>query len=138
MENSTIVRYFRPSQVLCLVITLALILVRTQADSWGPGWKPAVNVLLVGNALLFLVTLFSFSLYRKGLNDKNPLVFLRMMYSSMIVKMVICAGAATIYFYIARKEVSKAGILGCFALYMVYTFLEVTALTRLSKLQKDA
>jgi hypothetical protein len=138
MENSTIRRAFRPTQLLFAVTSLILVLARMQADSWGPAWKPALNVLLLGNALLFLVTQLSFLLYRKGLNDKNIHVFMRMMYSSMLLKMVICAVGATIYFYLVRKDVSKAGLLGCFALYMIYTFLEVKALTRLSKLQKNA
>lgn len=134
MENSIFSRAFRPIFVLFVGIDLLLIL----AGWLGESWNIPVKVLAAGNVLLFAATGLSFFLYRKGLVDKNVHVFLRMMYSSLLLKMGVCLAAVLIYIYLAGKDVSKTGILGCFALYMLYTFLEVKILMGLSKLQKNA
>ena len=95
-------------------------------------------VLFSGNLILFVATGASFYLYNKALHNNNMHIFLRMMYSSLLIKMLICLGAALVYAYIAGKGISKATILGCFGLYILYTFVEVKVLMRLSKLQKNA
>ena len=134
MENRSVFGAFRPIFVLFIGIDILLGII-----SWlGADWNVPVKVLIIGNTLLFAATGLSFFLYRKGLVDKNVQVFLRMMYSSLLLKMVICLGGVMIYVYLAGKEVSRAGILGCFALYIMYTFLEVKILTRQSKLRKNA
>ena len=134
MENRSVFGAFRPIFVLFIGIDILLGII-----SWlGADWNVPVKVLIIGNTLLFAATGLSFFLYRKGLVDKNVQVFLRMMYSSLLLKMVICLGGVMIYVYLAGKEVSRAGILGCFTLYIMYTFLEVKILTRQSKLRKNA
>jgi|SRR5882724_9336851 len=134
MENRSVFGSFRPIFILFIGIDMLLVIIGWLRD----GWNIPVKVLVVGNTLLFAATGLSFFLYRKGLADKNVQVFLRMMYSSLLLKMVICLGGVMAYLYLAGKEVSRAGVLGCFALYIIYTFLEVKILTRLSKFQKNA
>jgi hypothetical protein len=134
METSIFSRAFRPIFVLFVGIDLLLGI----AEWLGSGWNIPVKVLIVGNTLLFAATGLSFFLHRKGLVDKNVQVFLRMMYSSVLLKMGVCLAAVLVYIFLAGREVSKAGILGCFALYIIYTFLEVKILMGLSKLQKNA
>jgi hypothetical protein len=90
-------------------------------------------VLSVGNLVLFLATAFSFYLYSKALRNKNVNVFLRMMYSSLLVKMIFCLAATLLYLFLAGSEVNRAAIIACFVLYMVYTYMEVKVLMRLSK-----
>jgi hypothetical protein len=53
--------------------------------------------------------------------------------SGMVVKMVICLAAAFVYISMAGKAVNKAAILGCCALYILYTFTEVAILMKISK-----
>jgi len=43
-----------------------------------------------------------------------------------------------IYVFIAKANVSKFGLFGCFVLYFIYTFAEVKKLMQLSKQQKNA
>jgi len=59
-----------------------------------------------------------------------------MMYSSLLVKMVFCLVATLLYLLIGGKDVNKAGILASLALYVVYTYIEVKVLMRLSKNQR--
>ena len=95
-------------------------------------------VLFVGNAILFVATLISFYLYRKAIINKNPHVFVRFVYGGLLLKMIICIAAALVYILIARNNVNKIALFGCFGLYIIYTFAEVRMLIQLSKQQKDA
>ena len=130
MENNTPGKSFWPIAAIFIIVALLAL----TAHSWlAEQWKMDYLVLLVGNTVLFLATAFSFYLYSKALHNKNTQVFLRMMYSSLLVKMVFCLAATLLYLFVAGKGVNKAAILACFALYMVYTYMEVKVLMRLSK-----
>lgn len=101
-------------------------------------WNMDANVLLAGNGILFVATIISFLLYIKALRNPNVQVFLRMLYGSLLVKMVFCLTATLLYVFLAGKAVSKFAVIGCFVLYLLYTFTEVKILMGLSKLQKNA
>jgi len=132
MENKTPGKAFWPIAVIFIVITLFVLAVR----NWlATQWNMDFMVVLVGNAVLFLTTAFSFYLYSKALRNNNVQVFLRMMYSSLLVKMLFCLVAVLLYLFIGGKDVNKAGILACLSLYVVYTYVEVKVLMRLSKNQ---
>jgi hypothetical protein len=130
MENNLFVKSFWPVAVIFIVVALLALTIR----SWlAVQLNMDYRVLSVGNIVLFLATAFSFYLYSKALRNKNTQVFLRMMYSSLLVKMVFCLLATLLYLFAAGKDVNKAGIIACFVLYMVYTYVEVKVLMRLSK-----
>jgi hypothetical protein len=128
MENKT--RSFWPIAAIFVVVALFALAAR----NWlAERWNMDYLVLSVGNLVLFLATVFSFYLYSKALRNKNIQLFLRMMYSSLLVKMVFCLAATLLYLFIAGRDVNKAAIIACFVLYMVYTYIEVKILMRLSK-----
>jgi len=96
------------------------------------------RVLLIGNSVLLFATLISFYFYQRALRNNQVHAFLRSIYSGMLLKMAICIAAAFLYILLARHLVSKIAILGCFGLYLVYTFAEVNVLMQRSKQPKDA
>ncbi len=108
----------------------------------GQRWLAKFNadrdVLIIGNAILFIATLVSFFLYRKALKNNQPHKFLKYIYGGMFLKMLVCLIAAFAYIASFGKDVNKAGIFGCMFLYFLYTFVEVSILLRLSKEQKNA
>jgi len=101
------------------------------------GMESDFNVLLAGNIVLFLATVISFIAYGKSLQSNNPHVFLKFIYAGIFSKMIVCLVAAMVYIFMARGNVSKFGLFGCFVLYIIYTFVEVKILTQLSKQQKN-
>jgi hypothetical protein len=132
MENNTPGKSFRPIVVIFVVIALLVLATR----SWlAAQWSMDFMVVLVGNAVLFLATAFSFYLYSKALRNNNTQLFLRMMYSSLLVKMAFCLVATLLYLFVAGKDFNKAGIIASLILYVVYTYAEVKVLMRLSKNQ---
>lgn len=92
--------------------------------------------LLGGNLVLALVTLFSYMLSRKGLASANNSAFVRMVYASTLLKLMLCLVGITVYAVMNRPNISKATIFILMSLYLVYTVFETLSLYRLTRLKK--
>lgn len=114
--------------ILFFVVLNALFIVG--AKRWQT-WGVDQDVLLIGNVFLFLITLLSIVVARKGLLHKNPHKFSRSVMSSIMIKMFLAVIAAFIYISLYKKALNKPALFICMGLYLVYTFLEVSILTRL-------
>ena|SRR6516225_7037352 len=120
--------------ILFLFFILLIILLKSFLNI---PWKDIVT-LLCGNFIVFAATFGSFIIYRKSLQSNRAQYFLRMIYGAMFFKMILCMAAVLIYALIAKSQISKVGILGSFAFYFLYTFVEVKMLMQMSKQQKNA
>ncbi|HYK54931.1 MAG TPA: hypothetical protein VEV15_00505, partial [Flavisolibacter sp.] len=96
-------------------------------------WGVNQDVVIMGNLLLFLITLISFVLGLKGLNNPNPHAFVRSVYTSMMLKLFLCIIAAFIYIAMYRDNLNKPALFTCMGLYLAYTFMEVSVLMKLLK-----
>ena len=112
-----------------LAITLIFLVLRYML----PVSAVNFNVLLLGNLLLFLVGWISVRMSSKAVHHKNVQVFLRLVYGSFLMKFFVLAIAAFVYISVFRKEVNKPALFGCFALYIIYTFIEVRSVLKQSK-----
>ncbi len=128
MENKTTGRSVLPIAILFVSSSLFIWIAR----SWLGQWMD-YKVLFSGNTILYMATNISFLLYSKALRNANIQAFLRMVYGSLLIKMGFSIAATLLYLFVAGKEVSKYAILGCFVLYILYTFLEVKILMQMSK-----
>lgn len=128
MEKN-ILRAFLPILIIFIITTIVLIAVPSLDFLWGM----KKNVMLTGNTILFVATGISFILYRKSLQQKNVQLSFRMIYGGMFLKLMICLFTAMIYIMIAKKDVSKGAIFGCMFLYFVYTFVEVSVISKISR-----
>jgi drug/metabolite transporter (DMT)-like permease len=126
MENKAIRRAILPIVWTFGIFSVLILVFRPLPEAW----KTDYRVLLGGNGLLFLVTGLSIYLYFKGLRNSNPHFFVRMMYGSLLIKMLVCLVAVLIYAMLAGKGVNRNGIIGCFILYLLYTYLEVRILRK--------
>ena len=129
MENKVTGRSFLPILLIFILAGLFIWL----GHSVLAGWNADFRVLLVGNGILFLVTGISFGLYAKALHNANVHAFLRVMYGSLLVKMLVCLLATFIYAFVAGKGVNRNGVIGCFVLYILYTFFEVKILMNMTR-----
>ena len=96
------------------------------------------SVLIVCNLILFAATLLSFLFAKRGLKSENPQAFVRGVYVSIMVKLFVCVMAALVYIFLFRKELNKPALFTCMGLYLVYTLLEVSILTKMLKEKKNA
>lgn len=126
MENKKTGRAFLPILLTFVIFSCLILFFRSQAVEWSVDRR----VLLAGNGLLFLVTAISFYMYTKGLRHSNAHFFVRMLYGSLLLKMMVCLLAVLIYAMAAGRAVNRNGIIGCFILYLLYTVLEVRILRK--------
>lgn len=127
-------KLLRPLLLIFIILNCFFITAR----SWLLKWGADQEVLIVGNLLVFLVSLFAFFLSYKALQSSNPQAFVRAMYGSFIIKFFVIAISAFIYIKMTGKEVNKISLFTCMGLYLVYTFIEVSALMKLLKQKKNA
>ena len=125
--NNNRIKSFSPILVIFIVLNALFLVFGQRFEDWGVD----SNVLLIANLLLFVITLISFMLALKGLKNPNPNAFVRSVYGSMIIKLFAGMIAATIYISIYQKDLNKPALFGSMGLYLLYTFAEVTVLTKL-------
>jgi hypothetical protein len=95
------------------------------------------DVLVIGNTLIFLISLLSLYFHIKGFLDKNVQVFLRSVYGSLLIKMFGLAAIAAIYILVMKKEVNKPALFICMGLYVLYTIIEIRQVFHLLKEKKN-
>ena len=120
-------RDFAPVVLLFVIVNAVAIAMPTRLGDLNI----SQDLLIGGNLFLFAVTFVSFLIARKGLQHENPNAFVRSVYGSILFKLFLCLIAAFIYIAIQKKELNKPAFFTCMGLYLVYTFLEVSILTRL-------
>jgi hypothetical protein len=96
------------------------------------------GVLIVGNLILFTVTLLSFWISLRNLKSEDPNKFVRGAMMNTMLKLFICAIAAFVYIFSFRNQLNKPALFACIGLYFIYTLFEVSILTRLLKGKKNA
>ncbi|MGZ5286885.1 MAG: hypothetical protein ACXWV0_06120 [Flavisolibacter sp.] len=116
--------------ILVFIILNALFIAgRSPLEKWGADQ----TVLILGNTFIFLITLVSFFIARRGLKNPNPNVFMRSVMGSIMIKMLLVVILAFIYISMYKKGINKPALFTCMGLYLVYTFIEVRSLMNLLK-----
>lgn len=133
MRNNK-VKPFLPIVLLFIVLNGFFIAGKNMLQRWNADQE----VLIYGNLILFLITLISFLLARRGLKNSNPHAFVRSVYGGIMIKLFICIIAAFIYIASFGKSLNKPAFFACMGLYLLYTFIEVSILTKLLKGRANA
>lgn len=128
---------------LQLIRPLILLFVAVSAFSvTGKQWleKQGIqqDVVLVGNLVLFAVSLLAYYINLQSVKSSNPQSSVRAMYGSFMLKFFVIAIIAFAYIMMTKKNVNKPGLMICAGLYIIYTALETRALMRLTKERKNA
>jgi hypothetical protein len=133
MSRSNFV-FLRPILLFFIFTNALFVAGKTMLVNWGIDR----SVVLIANLVLFVLNIISFLLSRKSLNSANPNVFVRAMYTNFMLKLFVCIAMAFIYFKSVNKDVNKPALFISMGLYVVYTFIEVSALTKLLRKKKNA
>jgi hypothetical protein len=96
------------------------------------------NVLLIGNIFLCALTFFSFYMLYKGMKAATTAGFLRSVYGSFMIKLLLVAFIVLGYAFLQKENINKPSLFTCMFLYLVYTFIETKALLKLSKKSTNA
>lgn len=122
-------RKFLPVTIIFVVILAALFSFRTQVESKGTD----VDFLLIANVLLYILSLAGLFLQSRHLHSPNANAFVRGVYSSALLKMLLIIGALFIFIVVFKKEVNKAAILISMGIYVLYSSAEVIQLMKMVK-----
>lgn len=125
-------RGFVPVVIFFVLVNSFFISGRHMLERWGADQE----VLIIGNAILFVVTMISFFLSERGIHHQNPNVFVRSVYGSIMIKLFVYMIAAFVYISLHKKDLNKPALFTCMALYLVYTFMEVAMLMKLLRRAK--
>ena len=124
---------FLPVLIIFILIVSFSISGKNLLNKWGIDQ----DLFAIGNLVLFIATFISYSLAARGLKSENPHAFVRSVYVSIMIKMVICLVAVLVYIF-STEAINKPGLFFCMGLYLVYTFVEVNILTKLAKQKTNA
>ena len=102
-------------------------------EAWG--FDP--KVLFAGNLFLYLLTMASWFLLRKGMKAKDTAGFLGSFYGSFLMKFFLVAVVAFAYVSTRREAINKPSFFACMFLYLLYVFLETRTLLKVSKNRGD-
>lgn len=127
-------RPFMPVVLLFVILNAFFIAGRSLLQRWDADQ----NVLIIGNALLFVITIISFLLAQKGLRNTNTHAFIRAIIGGIMIKLFVFVIAAFIYISMFKKDINKPALFTCMGLYLVYTFFEVSVLTKQLKQKANA
>jgi ACR3 family arsenite efflux pump ArsB len=96
-----------------------------------------INVLLLGNLLICIITAISFVMLYRGMRATDSFSFLRSVYGSFVIKLILVAGIVFGYAFVFRSGINKMSLFTCMFLYLIYTFLEMQALMRVFRKRKN-
>jgi len=132
MKNK--IKYWRPFIILFIVLNAFFLTGKNLLAKQGIDNE----VLIMGNLVLAVATALSFWISFRSLTSANPNASVRAMYGSFMIKFFICIIAAFAYIMIAKKTMNKPALFICMGLYIIYTFIEVSTLTKVLKEKKNA
>lgn len=132
--NKQALRNFFPAIMIFLVLNSGFLAMMKRLEGWGFDY----SVLVFGNLIVFGVCSLSYWMSVRGLTTKNTHAFFRWVYGSIMIKLFLLAGVAFVYIMATKKDVNKPGLFFCMGLYVVYTFIEVSALMKVNKQKTNA
>jgi hypothetical protein len=91
------------------------------------------SVLIVANILFLLLTLITFFIQQRALQNANPHVFVRSVMAGMMIKMFACMIAIFVYWFLMKEKFSKATVIVAMFMYLIYLVAEVILVTKLNR-----
>lgn len=109
-----------------VVISATLYLV-TQSDAFSP------NVLLIGNAVIFVLSVVSYSISSKFADSASNSQFMRGVLGGTFLKFFLAIIFGLIYIVVNKDDIKVADIVSLMVLYIIYTTIETAFLAKKSR-----
>lgn len=122
-------KHLAPIGIVFMLISILVIYLQKTLDSLHID----SNILLLANAFLFLITIFTAFIQLKSIGHPNPNLFVRTVLSGMMIKMFAAVLAVLAYTIWSGDQFNKRGIFLSLILYLVYLTTEVYITFRLNK-----
>lgn len=122
------------SVIIFFIILNALIVVFRRKLS-ANGFN--VDVLIIGNIIVFFMTAVSVFILGRGLKATNTPAFLRSVYGSFMIKFFLVLATVFAYGFLNKGNLNKQSLFTLMFLYLIYTFIEIRTLLKMSKNVKN-
>lgn len=116
--------------IMVFIFVNAILLILRQAY---PSLGAEVPFLAISNAILFGISLLAFFLNSRGAVSPNAHAFVRGLYGSFLLKLVVIAGCVFFYIFGMKGELHYASLLGTMFIYILYTAVEVRQLMKIAR-----
>jgi len=116
--------------LIVLVIFAVLSAIFYGLEKYRPEF--GFDVLMGGNVMMAVLSLFSFYLVAKQLGER-PQAFVRGVYSATFLKLIVCMAAILTYALMNREHIHKPTLFILFGIYAVYTAIETGLLSKLAR-----
>jgi|SRR5690606_22989183 Ca2+/Na+ antiporter len=93
----------------------------------------ALGPLLIGNAMLALVSLLSFNIIKRGIKSGNPNAFVRSKMTGTLLKFFICVAILLIYVFLNDRQIHKPSLFLFLGMYAVYSAIEAVPLSKMAR-----
>jgi hypothetical protein len=118
-----------PVIVLFILVNSLAFIFKTFLHDHGFG----IKFLLTANLLLFCLSQLAFFIQMRGLKSVNINAFIRSVYASLLIKIFIVIIALAVYLFITKGKINRPSLFTSMALYILYTFIEVRQLMKISR-----
>jgi len=125
---------YAPIVILFVLINMLVFIFKSslQLNGFETGF------LLIANAVLFFLSISGFLIQMRGLRSTNINAFIRSVYSSLLLKMVIIMIVVLIYMFVTRGKINKPSFFTSMGIYLLYTFIDVTQLMKIARRKPNA
>lgn len=120
-------RRFAPLSLLFIGLTVILLILRNTLEQAGFH----VRFILIANAVLFVLSALALYIQMKYVRSSNPHAFVRGVYSSVLLKMLLIIAALFIFIVAMDGVINKRAIFMTMFIYVLYSSLEVFQLMKL-------
>ena len=115
--------------IVLLILVLVISLVTWLARPWLVNRNVDVEVVLIGNLVLFFASLLSYWYYQKAMKSVKGYHFAGKVYAGFVIKFFIIIAAALVYFAFS-DDINQNAIFILFGLYLIYSFAGTHSVTK--------
>jgi hypothetical protein len=123
----------KPVLIFFIILNALIVVFRRKLTTIGFN----VDILIIGNIIVFLMTVISLLMLSRGLKATTTPAFLRAVYGSFMLKFLLVLLTVFLYGYLNRGNLNKPSLFLMMFLYLIYTFIEIRTLLKLSKNGKN-
>ena len=120
-------RYF---SLVIVILFIVLSVIFYMLQTYAPAYN--FKLLMSANIVMALLSFISYRIVKQQIKSK-PQAFVRGVYSSTFLKLMICMAGIIVYVMINRSNIHKPSIFVLFGIYAVYSFFETITISRLAK-----
>jgi len=128
MDKNIFNNFFRPIVIFFILINALCLSFSKRLNANGID----SDILLLGNIILFLLTIIACFIHIRASKNNNPYAFVRAVTVASFLKLIVIAVSVVVYFSVTETQsIYAVGI--AMLLYIVYTIFEVRGAVKLNR-----